>query len=445
MKNTYIPVLLLLIVGSACQKTLDTQPETSISDEAVIVDKKSANAALLGVYDGLQGYASSSIIGLDLASDNVVNYNNQNIVVATKTPANAGGGFSSIYSMIIRADFVINKVPGVKDDLFTAAQRNQVLGEAYFLRALGYFDLVKTYGGVQLILDPEQYTNIRRSSKDSTYAQVLSDLNKAENLLVETVDRNRANRFSVDALKARYYLYNKQWDLAEQYASKTIASAANFSLVKPFSNFFTGKNTTESILELAFSTADKSSFYTNWLSAAEGGRRDYIPARSFINNLLDPNAGGARKSLIKQLTDGSWELVEYGKQDGSSSIFLLRLAEQYLIRAEVRVKKTNPDLPGAAADLNTIRARSDVPAFNYVPGTTTAADLLAAIENERRYELAFEGHRFVDIVRTGRAPAVFGALNPQLNDPNFWIFPIPQSAVLADPVNLGGTNQNPGY
>ncbi len=143
--------------------------------------------------------------------------------MATKTPAGGSGGFSSIYSMIIRADFVINKTPGVKDDLFTSAQRNQVLGEAYFLRALGYFDLVKTYGGVQLILDPEKYTGVKRSSKDSTYAQVLSDLNRAESLLVETVDRNRANKFSVYALKARYYLYNKQWDLAEQYASKVIA------------------------------------------------------------------------------------------------------------------------------------------------------------------------------------------------------------------------------
>jgi len=445
MKKYIVPGLFLFTLFNGCKKTLDTQPETSISDESVIVDRKSANAALLGVYDGLQGYASSSIIGLDLAGDNVVNYNNQNIVVATKTPAGAGGGFASIYSMIIRADFVINKVPAVRDDLFSTAQRNQVLGEAYFLRALGYFDLVKTYGGVQIILDPEKYTGIKRSSKDSTYAQVLRDLNQAESLLVETEDRNRANRFSVYALKARYYLYNQQWDFAEQYASKVIASASNFSLVKPFSSFFTGKNTTESIFELAYSTADKSSFYTNWLSAAEGGRRDYIPARSFINELIDPNAGGARKSLIKQLTDGSWELVEYGKQDGSSSIFILRLGEEYLIRAEARVKKASPDLAGAVDDLNTIRTRSDVPVFNYVPGTTIAADLLTAIENERRYELAFEGHRFVDIVRTGRAPAVFGPLNPQLNDPHFWIFPIPQSAVLSDPANLGGTNQNPGY
>lgn len=436
--------ILLSVLALACNKTLDTEPQAAIADEMAIVDKKSAQAALTGVYDGLQGYASNSIIALDLAGDNVVNYNNQNVVVATKTPANTSAGFVPIYTTINRANFVINKVPALQDPFFTAEQKNQVLGEAYFLRGLAYFDLVKTFGGVQIILDPAKYIGVKRSTKEETYAQVLSDLDQAETLLKETSNRNLANRFSVYALKARYYLYKGQWEQAALYAGKTISSTANFSLVKPYANFFTGKNTTESIFELAFSTSDKNTFYTNWLSAAEGGRRDYIPARQFINELLDPAAGGARKSVIKQLTDGSWELIQYGKQDGSSSIFILRIAEQYLIRAEARAKQPTPDLPGAVADLNAIRRRADVTEFVLKP-ETSAGEVLLAIEKERRYELAFEGHRFVDIVRTGRAGEVFGALNPQLKDERFWIFPIPQNAVLNDPDNLGGTHQNPGY
>lgn len=444
MTQRYFLLLLLTILTGACSKTLDTEPEASIADETAIVDKKSAQAALIGVYDALQGYASTSIIALDLAGDNVVNYNNQNVVVATKTAGNTSGGFIPIYTAINRANFIINKVPLLTDPFFTQEQKDQVLGEAYFLRGLAYFDLVKTYGGVQIILDPAKYIGVKRSTKAQTYAQVLSDLDKAETLLPETLNRNLATRFAVYALKARFYLYTEKWEQAVQYAGKTISSTANFSLVKPFSAFFTGKNTSESIFELAFSTSDKNTFYTNWLSAAEGGRRDYIPARQFINALLDPNAGGARKSLIKQLTDGSWELIEYGKQDGTSSIFILRIAEQYLIRAEALAKKAAPDLAGAVADLNAIRRRADVPEFVYSP-ESTANEILLAIENERRFELAFEGHRFVDITRTGRAATVFGALNPQLKDPNFWIFPIPQSAVLDDPDNLGGENQNPGY
>jgi len=428
------------ILAASCAKTLDTQPQTSISDENVIVDKKSAQAALTGAYDGLQGYASSNLIGLDLVGDNVVNYNNQGNVIPTLTPSNGGGGFSAIYQMILRTNYILLKVPNVQNNLFAQADKNQVLGEAYFLRALGYFDLVKTYGGVQISLDPAVYTGVKRSSKEETYAQVLSDLNKADSLLTETENRNRANKFSVYALKARYYLYNGQWDLAEQYASKTINDNADFQLVKPFSTFFTGQNTKESILELAFNTADKSTFYTNWLSASEGGRRDYIPALGFINSLVDPTLGGDRASLVKKLSDGSWEMVEYGKQDGTSSIFLLRIAEQYLIRAEARAKKSSPDLVGAVADLNAIRSRSNVPLFQY-NSATTAADILLAIENERRYELAFEGHRFVDIVRTGRAAVVFGAYNPLFTNAERWILPIPQSAIQADPA----LTQNPGY
>jgi len=438
-----IVITALAILTASCSKTLNTDPQTSISDEEAIIDGKSAQAALIGVYDGLQGYASSQIIALDLAGDNVVNYNNQNIVVATKTAAGTGGGFTSIYTAINRANFVITKVPTLADALFSAGQKNLILGQAYFLRALAYFDLVKTYGGVQIVLDPLKYTGIKRSTKEQTYAQVLADLEQAETLLPETVNRNIANRFSVYALKARYYLYREQWDKAAEYASKLLSNN-NFALVKPFSSFFTGKNTTESIFELAFSTADKNTFYTNWLSAAEGGRRDYVPARDFTALLLDPDKGGSRSSLIKQLPDGSWEVVEYGKQDGTSSIFILRIAEQYLIRAEARVKQTTPDLNGAVADLNAIRSRAGVPLFELTPATS-ANEILLAIENERRFELAFEGHRFVDVVRTGRAAAVFGPYNKQLTDQRYWIFPIPASAVLNDPDNLGGENQNPGY
>ncbi|RFS24501.1 RagB/SusD family nutrient uptake outer membrane protein [Chitinophaga silvatica] len=436
-------IFVLVIFSVSCSKLLNTDPQTSISDEEAIVDGKSAQAALTGVYDGLQRYASSQIIALDLAGDNVVNYNNQNIVVATKTAASTGGGFSSIYTMINRANFVITKVPTLADALFATGQKNQILGQAYFLRALGYFDLVKTYGGVQVVLDPLKYTGIKRSTKDQTYDQVLSDLDKAEQLLTETVNRNIANRFSVYALKARLYLYREQWDKAAEYATKVISNN-NFVLVKPFSSFFTGKNTTESVFELAFSTANKNTFFTNWLSAAEGGRRDYVPARDFTALLLDATKAGSRRSLIKQLPDASWEVVEYGKQDGTSSIFILRIAEQYLIRAEARVKQATPDLKGAVADLNEIRGRADLISFELTT-TTKPAEVLQAIESERRYELAFEGHRFVDIVRTGRAAEVFGPYNKQLTDSKFWIFPIPASAVLNDPANLGGENQNPGY
>ncbi|NRF39523.1 RagB/SusD family nutrient uptake outer membrane protein [Pedobacter foliorum] len=443
MKN-YIILMLIALGLSSCSRILDTEPQTTISDEAVIVDQKSAQAALIGVYDGLQGYATN-IVSLDLAGDNVVNFNAQNNVVANKTASGSGGGFSGIYSVINRANFVLNKVPSLSDALVSSANKNQILGEAYFLRGLAYFDLVKIYGGVQIVLEPatkaDAHKGVKRSTKEQTYAQALADLNKAEELLPTTINRNRANKYTVFALKARLYLYTEKWELAEEFATRSIGNTS-FKLVKPYALFFTGKNTEESIFELAFSTSDPSSFYTNWNSPDRGGRHDYIPERAFAGLLLNPNLGGSRKSLLFQTPAGVYDLDQYSKQNGTSSIFLLRIAEQYLIRAEARAKKAAPDLAGSASDLNQIKGRADVPLFNYIP-STTKEELLLAIENERRFELGFEGHRFLDIVRTGRAATVFGTINKELLKPDFWIFPIPQSDILRDPDLTGA--QNPGY
>lgn len=443
MKKNILIIVLSLFALSSCKKVLETEPQANISDEAVIVDQKSALAALIGTYDALQGYVSGSIVSLELAGDNVVNFNSQNNVVANKTADGGGGGFSGIYTTINRANFVISKVPALSETAITKADKNQILGEAYFIRALSYFDLAKTYGGVPLVLEPAtaptSHQGTKRSTKAQTYEQVLSDLNKAEELLTTTLNRNRANKFTVYALKARLYLYTEKWELAEENASKTIQST-NFSLVKPYANFFTGRNTTESIFEIAFSTSDKSSFYTNWSSPAQGGRHDYIPAREFVGLILDPKLGGARKSLLFQTPQGIYDLTQYSKQDGTSSIFILRIAEQYLIRAEARAKKSNPDLQGAVADLNTIKARADVPTLTF-SNTLTKENILLSIEDERRFELGFEGHRFADIVRTGRAAEVFGKINPNLKNPNFWIFAIPRTEIIQDP----DLEQNPGY
>ena len=109
---------------------------------------------------------------------------------------------------------------------------------------------------------------------------------------------------------------------------------------------------------------------------------------------------------------------------------MLRLAEQYLIRAEARARQAK--IPEAIADLNAVRARAGVGATT----ATTAAQLLLAIENERRVEFAFEADRWFDLVRTGRAGDVLG-----VTDQRRWLFPIPFNDLVADPDLV----QNPGY
>jgi len=439
----YIFIAVIAFASVSCNGILDTVPQTTISDASVIIDEKSSLAALTGVYDGVQGYFGVNQLAHNVIADNIVSSTAPGNIIPTLTASGSGafdptsgGGYSSAYVVINRANFVISKTAALNNTVIKPASKKQYLGEAYFLRALTYFSLVRTYGGVPLITDPTlsptQDNGIKRATVADTYAQVLADLNAADTLLTETIVRNRANRFSVYALKARLYLYTENWDKAEEYASKVIANSTGFKLVKPYSTFYTTTKSTESIFELSFSSSDKNPIYTYLLSAAEGGRLDYIVEPGFAAQLLDPAKGGARKSLIKLLPTGAYEPTEYANQDGSSSLYVLRLSEQYLIRAEARVKKATPNLANAIIDLNTIKTRSDVASF-VATGSTTANDVLLAIENERRYELAFEGHRFSDIVRTGRAAAVFGALNNLFTDSGRWVFPIPYSAIVADP------------
>lgn len=443
--NYYILSTLLLI--TSCTSVLDLEPETSVSDKGVISDKKTSLAALYGIYDNLQGSYTSTLTAFNLAGDNLISYANPAIIVPDRNAEDNGGApFSTFYVTINRANFIIKRVPDVVDNQFTDAERNQIIGEAYFLRALAYFDLARFYGGVQLVTEPTERIDtqkgIRRSTLAETYAQVLADLNKAEELITNETDRSRATKFAVYGLKARLFLYTERWEDAEEYASKSISNNA-FSLVRPFNSFYTGRLSQESIFEIIYTTVDASTYWRSWLSTEDGGNQTYVPEASLTADLLDPEKGGTRKAVLKESTAqaGLYTVQLYGKKDGTSSLFVLRIAEQYLIRAEARAKKATPDLEGAADDIRAVQSRAEVSSLFTVTPSTTQSDVLLSIENERRLELAFEGHRFTDLVRTGRAADVLGSYNPLLKESYQWVFPIPASSVEKDP----DLEQNPGF
>jgi hypothetical protein len=131
---------------------------------------------------------------------------------------------------------------------------------------------------------------------------------------------------------------------------------------------------------------------------------------------------------------------KYGTaSEDNNNIVLIRLAEMYLIRAEARAQLgRQAGATGAVADLNVLRTRAKAAAIT----TTVQADVLLAVERERVYELAFEGHRWYDLVRTGRAQAVMSAFSPNWNS-RYELWPIPQSEIQQNPTLSG--QQNPGY
>ncbi|MFB2118177.1 RagB/SusD family nutrient uptake outer membrane protein [Parapedobacter sp. 2B3] len=436
-----------LVLFSSCSGLLDLEPETQVSDQGVISDKRTSLAALYGIYNNLQSSYPTTVTAFNLAGDNVITYANPTIIVPDRNVEDNGGApFSALYVTINRANFIIHRVPGVVDNQFTSAERNQIIGEAYFLRALTYFDLARFYGGVQLITKPTEridtHKGLKRSSLPATYEQVLADLNEAERLITNTTDRSRATVYAVYALKARLFLYTEQWDQAEEYASKTIATSG-LALVKPYTAFYTTKLSNESIFEIVFTAADANTYWRSYLSRDDGGNQTYVPEASLIAALRDSERGGTRQQVLRESSQepGLFAIQLYNKKDGTGSLFVLRLAEQYLIRAEARARKTNADIAAAIEDIRAVQARAEVTSVLELTATSAAEDVLAAIEHERRLELAFEGHRFSDLVRTGRAGEVLGEYNALLKESYQWVFPIPASSVEKDPA----LEQNPGF
>ena len=187
---------------------------------------------------------------------------------------------------------------------------------------------------------------------------------------------------------------------------------------------------------MQFTTSDKSSHYYYWLASANGGRHEWAPSDSIVTLLGNSSIGGTRKALYKDLSTTTnpkfYVGYLYWRTTGDDPTYILRIAEQYLIRAEARAKKSTPDLSGALSDLNAIRSRATIPTLSGV----TLADVILAIERENRVEFAFEGHRWFDLTRTKRAGAVLG-----VTDTRKWIFPIPYNDLQADKDLI----QNPSY
>jgi hypothetical protein len=459
-KHNIVLVSLLSLIS--CKKFLDVQPVDSVSDQSTIVDAASAQTAVRGVYRAMAGPATTGGASGSTTSqgyyggtweqlatnsgDNVqwtgsrqtdqqfithnVSSDNDNLRLA----------WQAIYAAINGANQVIARLPEVTDASLTQTLKNQLTGEGYFLRALSYFDLARTWGGVPITLKPTasatDKNGIRRSTLAETYAQVLADLNAADSLLSPPTSANplRANKETAWALKARYYLYQKDWANAEAYAAKVLADVTNYQLLKPYNTWFQPSSavaTKESVFELEYSVTYTNSDRSSWQPPGNGGTRQWAPSDGVVALLNDPAIGGGRKALLAQTSTGLWYGNLFYRSPATDPSYVIRIAELYLIRAEARAEQNN--LAGALSDLNAVRDRAGL------AGSTAAtqSDILLAIENENRVEFALEPHRWFDLVRTGRAQTVLG-----IADPNKLVFPIPLNEIQ---LSKGSLIQNPGY
>jgi len=449
MRNKFLLVFSAAALA-ACSDVLDVPPTSSVPSETAIIDAAGARAALAGAYAGLQAngqYGHTLLDWTETLSDNARfvgtfdNYADADANALRADNASVGSVWNASYDAINRANNLIQKVPGVPD--LTQDEKDEILGEAYFLRALEYHNLVKLWGGVPLRLEPvpsaTDVGNVTRASSGEVYTQILADLAQAGALITAGPEATRtASLGAVHAIEARVRLYQQDWAGAEAAAAQV--ETMGYILAPTFSDLFTGSETPEDIFNVEFTSTQSQLVDFYYLPKALGGRYEVAPTTgtSGIIAAFDPASAGNIANYHPTDQRGIWSISRAGTRTyaakfrnpaGDEDIPVIRLAEVILIRAEALAHLNR--LPEAVAEYNRLRIRAGL-AADPITGLTQAG-VLAAIARERRLELAFEGDRWPDLIRTGSVPASVPVFQQLL--------PVPQAEMDVSP----NMQQNPGY
>lgn len=442
----------LLTLATGCDDTLTVEPQSEVREENAIIDATSARAAQAGMYDALQSnnyYGEGFLSFGDLTADDVIHTGTfTDYALADRYDLRADNGnlaaiWNQIYEAIGTNNQVLARVPGITalDD----AERDQILGEAHFLRALNYHNLVKSWGDVPLVLEPPASVDaagqVTRSPVAQVYAQILADLAEAEQLMTIEQQSRKGSLGAVFALRSRVLLYQQNWVAAEAAAEAVVA--IGYELATNYRDLFTaeGQDTPEDIFRVSFTAQEFTNLPYYYLSGLVGGRREISPSAA---HAAAYEAGDLRRAWsISFDSRGRRYGSKYPDAEGAEDLHIIRFGEVLLNKAEAEARQGK--LTEAVASYNLVRARAGLAA--HVLGVTdvdpgvgvnpldTQQEVLNEIYDERRFELAMEGFRWPDLVRLGLAPQLLGI-------PAFrMLFPVPERELDVAP-NL---TQNPGY
>ena len=435
-------ILLIALLGCflvACEKQLELSPAQSIAGDVAIKSESGIENILIGTYDEAgQGatYGGSLQVIADLIGNNdQVSWGGTflapaEIVNRAILPDNGfvGGFWNNAYETINQANIVIDNATTVTS---SDEKRGNVEGQAKFLRALNYFDLVSHFSsggtGVPLrtngILDYGVELSIARASVSDINNLIVQDLSAAATILPDVNDVF-ADRFSAAALLARVQLYNGNYAEARDAANNVINSSGH-SLASTFAGAFNNDaDGPEDLFSFQVtSQTGTNSLITYYATEANGGRGGDISINDeYVAIFDDPN--DQRASFFDP--DAPVRLTaKYTNQ--FANIPLIRLAEMHLIRAEANMRLGTSTGATPLEDINALRARSGAAAL----GSVTLEDILL----ERQRELAFEGFFIHDAKRT---QSMVGGLN--YDDPKL-VLPIPQAEMDTNPL----MEQNPSY
>jgi hypothetical protein len=455
-RNIFFFILIAAISLSGCKKILNVVSPNAVEDGNVFSTAAGVRNARIGLYSSLQnknywgayfpllaeGYSDNGTTG----GYDVIDLNEIAAKSLSTTNLYAQNIYQAIYSTIYTANKIIENVDGKTIAGLASGEQNTILGEAYFVRGMSEFDLLRLYGehwdktsafGISIVLTAkDSKTAVKRSTVAESYSAINTDLQKALSLITVNNGRQYISPAAANALLARLYLYSGDFTQAATYATKVI-DEPDFALFTPanFTRIYSEKLTAESIFELKFDQQNQSTYNTATYSRDAALRSDVqFLASADLNTFFESRPADKRSALVN-FTDNDLSIQPDGRTQKyrgettkDNSGYIIRLAEVYLIRAESR-GRTN-----GLADLNKIRTSRGLAALT-LSDVPDSDDYLNAILDERRAELNFEGHRLFDLARTGKLASVLGATVIP-------ILPIPQREIAA---TNGVVVQNPGY
>ncbi|WAC40396.1 RagB/SusD family nutrient uptake outer membrane protein [Pedobacter sp. SL55] len=467
--------LVATIFLASCSKNfLEIDPKQDTNANIAVVDLPTMKAALNGIYSQLQSedyYGRTFIVAPELLSNNgmlsVINsarYTNINLNTVVSTDTHITGLWNVLYCTAINANLLISNGEQLSFSGANLTTSRQYLGEAYALRALAYFDLVRAFAqpydqtadashlGVPLVLESgiskEDIAKPARNTVAEVYKSIIDDLEKAIMLFASQSPQSPSylGLNGAKALLSRVYLYQGDWPNAERLATEVIGSGkyqllSNTSLL---SNFKVKANP-EVIFEVANNTADNAGTGSLAYFCMQAGYGDMIGTEDLYNNYSATDVRRAFVTKAKRDRVGgenpAYVISKYTEiSTYEENIKVIRLAEVYLIRAEARARQIGKESL-AQDDLFLVASRGDI---NAIRSTSSGTLLINEILKERRKELAFEGHQLFDLNRTRTNWTKFRSndgTTAYTARSNRTIFPIPRRETSLNP----NIRQNTGY
>ncbi len=449
----YVLTLMCMLMLWGCEDFLETdEPSGQIKDVTIFENEASATAAITTLYAKLRddvlltGTSQGLGAQMGMYTDELNFYASPGYTLEAfyqhqllASNPSVLKIWNSSYNLIYLANAAIEGIEN--SDLLSASVKNQLIGEAMFVRGMIHFYLVNLFDAIPYITTTSYQDNksVSRMSVNEVYVHIVEDLQAAKELLGEnylTNERTRANRYVVSALLARVYLYMEEWEKAELESSLLIDNTALFNISSSLTEEFLISNPS-GILRLKTKMAGYSPNESSTFVFVSGPPSVMSLREDFVASMEEGDL--RRTHWVGIVTNGTttwYHSHKYKQNNPAQYSVIFRLPEQYLIRAEARTHLGK--FLEAKQDLNKIRHRAGLDDTT----ANSSDELLEAIVQERRFELFVEhGHRWFDLRRLGKATEVLAPIKPNWDAKNINL-PIPETELSMNPNLLP---QNLGY